>query len=418
VELAIMTGRSAFFPYIDYLSHPAYRDFAVKRRFDDAEVDGRIADIDAALAALRDTRYTDDALAEPFNRGPGARIDDLEDYLVRNSPSARISDWFSRSFENTRIELLEEARVANWRTRLATPSTLDNRAQAVASGLCRDGVYTCKLEPETREQLRKLCASRMNELREKSKENPTVRLVHTYVRLSKVGIVLEKFFERQGIIDGLRRYVESNVEFEGFALEYSHERQRWWRGLYADVGLPESRTSYMHYDHGARDPKAIVALSDVSVENGPTSFVLGSHRAERSRFLHAMVKALDHCFSPDPSLPHIENYYRDRFSKPEYRREFLQQPAAFLACSHFGDDIIDDTELSRDLLSREMTLTQEVGNCIVFDGNYGIHRGALVKRGERFVFQIIFRIAPRLPWTERTGSRLRGMMLRNLGRYN
>ncbi len=42
-------------------------------------------------------------------------------------------------------------------------------------------------------------------------------------------------------------------------------------------------------------------------------------------------------------------------------------------------------------------MTRDVGNCIVFDGDYGIHRGALVKSGERFVFQVIFAIEPDPP---------------------
>jgi hypothetical protein len=42
-------------------------------------------------------------------------------------------------------------------------------------------------------------------------------------------------------------------------------------------------------------------------------------------------------------------------------------------------------------------MTSDVGNCIVFDGNYGIHRGALVKSGERFVFQVIFDIDKPVP---------------------
>src|SRR5262249_44933857 len=88
------------------------------------------------------------------------------------------------------------------------------------------------------------------------------------------------------------------------------------------------------------------------------------------------------------------NYYRARFKELEYRREFMMLPRAFQACSHFGDDILDETLLAKELLEQEVKLTNDVGNCIVFDGDYGIHRGALVKEGERFAFQVILSMEP------------------------
>ncbi len=406
-----------FYPYIDYRLHPAFRDIAADPDYDDAEVNGLVGRIDDALVQLHAAKYPDDELPNAFNADPGVRIGALETYLRRAARSQRMTEWFDRALSDVRTELLEEARVANWRSLNGNISE-GERGLTVANALREDGVHIDRLEPETRAELREICAPQMARLREKAKEGGVERLVYTYERYSKVGMILERFFERSGIMSGLKGFVGSNVSFAGFSLEYSHDKQKWWRGLYSDIGLPESKTNYMHYDHGARDPKAIIALSEVTEETGPTGFVKGSHRKERSGFLHTMVKSLDHTFRPDPSLPYEQVYYRNRFSKIEYRREFLQQPTAFQACSHFGDDIMDDTPLSRELLSTEVKMTHDRGNCIVFDGNYGIHRGALVRKGERFVFQVVFEIAPPLPFMTRIKREARGVALRLLGKGN
>jgi len=42
-------------------------------------------------------------------------------------------------------------------------------------------------------------------------------------------------------------------------------------------------------------------------------------------------------------------------------------PRALQGSSHFGDDVIDGTQLSKDLLENEVLMTKDVGNCIVFD---------------------------------------------------
>lgn len=412
-----MAGAKTFFPHIDYATHPAFRTIVAEQHFDDMEVDGQIARIDAALAELHGAQYPDEELPGAFGRGPGSDISALRNYLMRTSRNQRLSEWFNRAFADVEIELLEEAKIANWRDRNENSET-DKQASGIAETLHNNGMYACNLEPETLTTLRGVCAPHMNRLREKGKEGGIERIVYNFERYSDVGVILERFFERQGILKGLKGYVGSHVEFAGFSLEYSHDKQKWWRGLYADIGLPDAKTAYMHYDHGSRDPKAIVALSDVSEETGPTGYVKGSHLADRSGFLHTMVKSLDHCFRSDPSLPYETTYYRNRFSKVEYRREFLEQPAAFRACSHFGDDILDDTPLSRELLSKEVKVTRNVGNCIVFDGNYGIHRGAMVRNGERFVFQIVFNIAPPLPLFDRLVRRGRGVALRMLGKGN
>ncbi len=281
----------------------------------------------------------------------------------------------------------------------------------VANDLKRDGAHICRLDSGTLAALRRICGPDMEFLREQAKQSPNTRVVKNFERYGTTGKTLNKFFKRAGILDGLAGYVGSNVNFSGFALEYSYAGQNWWKGCYTELGIPDSKTTYMHYDHGCRDPKAIIALSDVSELCGPTSYVLGSHAHERSRFLHSMIKSMDqHCEVVTPKSSG-RSYYRSRFSDAEFRREFLMLPTALQGCSHFGEDISDDSALSGELLKKEIRMTSDVGNCVVFDGNYGIHRGANVQAGERFAFQVVFQIGSRLSISQLVRQHARGIAL-------
>ena len=85
-----------------------------------------------------------------------------------------------------------------------------------------------------------------------------------------------------------------------------------------------------------------------------------------------------------------DHYYRPRFKDPELRKHLMMMPGPMRGSSHFGDDVINETDASAFLLENTLTVTSEVGNMALFDGARLIHRGSLVKQGERFAMQIVF----------------------------
>jgi hypothetical protein len=68
----------------------------------------------------------------------------------------------------------------------------------------------------------------------------------------------------------------------------------------------------------------------------------------------------------------------------------MKLPAQLRGTSHFGEDLLDSTPLSRLLLEQEVRCTSDVTNCAVFDGSHTIHRGGLVRHGERWALQMGF----------------------------
>jgi hypothetical protein len=410
VKLGLDGGGGRYYPPIDYRGHPAFRSLDVPKHPNEEFVDAQIEEIDAGLRDLaRAPGYPDAELVELFKKGPARKIEVLRTHLAQTTTNPRLVEWLSVSFDEVLVDLLEEARVANLRGTARTPLCGTPGARVFAD-LKRDGAHFCRLDDWTLEALRRICAPDMEILRARARVGHEARYVQNYERYGKTGKLLSEFFKKAGVLEGLAAYVGSNVNFAGFALEYSYAGQNWWKGCYADLGLPDSKTTYMHYDHGCRDPKAIIALTEVSEANGPTSFVLGSHAKKRSRFLHSMIKSMDQNFAVIVRQEG-HNYYRSRFSDMSFRRDFLALPTALQGCSHFGEDIVDGSPISKELLEKEVRMTSDRGNCVVFDGNYGIHRGANVQEGERFAFQVVFLIDPKLSLRETLRRRLRGLAL-------
>ncbi len=404
-----------FYPHVDYRSHPAFRDLDVARYAHEADVDALISAIDAEIAKINAALLSSDAEVDSvFDRDLAPRVAALQNLLTGTISDVRTAAWLNRAFESVIKELRDQAHIASRRQRNKISAAKTPAGTVVAKNLERDGIHICRLDRKAHDRLLEFCAPFMRELRERAKVRPNERIVHSFELDGEVGTELAGFFRREGVLDGLSGYVGSNVNFSGFALEYSYARQGWWQGAYSDIGLANSKATYMHYDQGCRDPKAIIALTDVTEENGPTGFVRGSHKQDRSAFLHFMMASLDHSFRPDETLPPSGANYRPRFANKQYRREMLSLPSALHGSSHFGDDVLDDTKLSQELLSNEIRMTKDVGNCIVFDGNYGIHRGGLVRSGERFVFQVVFDISPPPSFAARTKRRLRWLALKYL----
>jgi hypothetical protein len=98
-------------------------------------------------------------------------------------------------------------------------------------------------------------------------------------------------------------------------------------------------------------------------------------------------------------------YYRPRFKLREQRPDMLALPSRLRGSTHFGDDVIDGSPLSEDLLRQEHVFTAPAGTITLFDGSQGVHRGGLVRSGARWVIQIGLRVEQ--PQTAKPRSLLR-----------
>lgn len=374
-----------YYPIVDYRSHPAFSGLDVPEFPDTSGVSQRIDAIDGAFSELVSGECgRPDGLRAVFNERLAPLLNDLKRFTSAGVPYAETGNWIANAMDESSKELADAALLLGMRRKRGSV------VGRVSQDLERDGMSLLRLDPERKRQLARAVDAETRWLRSRAGESG--RIVATMARYSDAGVLLDQLFRDEGVYEALSAYKGSAVAFTSFSLEYSHERQSWWRGCYTDIGLPPAKTTYMHYDYGCRYPKAIVTLSEVRPENGPTSFIPGSHRYPRSEFSHTFVKALDYQFWRTFGENPDAGYHRKQFSEPRYRKYFLALPQGLRGCSHFGEDVLDGSALSEELLANERQVTSDVGDGVVFDGDYGIHRGARVMQGERLVFQVIFTV--------------------------
>jgi hypothetical protein len=180
--------------------------------------------------------------------------------------------------------------------------------------------------------------------------------------------ILTTVLERRGVLDIAGAYLGRPVSIRQTLLQINDPGDDFNRRKFADVGLPDPSTNYMHVDTANGTLKCAVYLSDVSDDNGPFGYVRGSNRL-RVGYLEGLVRrATDRAG--------LSGY------DPQTRRAFSALPPMLRHKCTFGSDLLDGSREADELVAAEYRFTSADGNLAIFD-NLGIHRGALVVEGER-----------------------------------
>ena len=138
--------------------------------------------------------------------------------------------------------------------------------------------------------------------------------------------------------------------------------------------LPLARTYYMHIDSTLGTMKVIIYRNQVDQKNGAFRYIPGSNLASMTPFEKCVRKASDKAG--------LDSTRRDQ------RELFFALPLHLRRKANFGNDLLDGTPESEELLAREKSYTSDDGDLIFFDNN-GIHRGAILEKGERQIIQIL-----------------------------
>ena len=149
------------------------------------------------------------------------------------------------------------------------------------------------------------------------------------------------------------------------------------RNVFKDIGIKDPITNYYHVDSSGTPNKSfrvIMYLNDVDYNNGPFSYILGSHKTSESYFKH-LIRTANH---------------RSRLQDTDTinRAKFSLLPKFFQAKAEFGNDLID-AKIIKNMLSSEKVCTSKEGQILLADVS-GIHRGGIVNNGERI--SLIFTI--------------------------
>jgi hypothetical protein len=395
-----MIQASTQFPSIDYAAHPAFRSFSPAEPSKDAvfeqalrQIDEVLDEIHASPAALpaADIEHAYQTRALP-------QLETLGRLLTESLPSdLPIAAIAGTALAETREELLKEALFQNEKKRFR-PNDVTPSVERIARDLTDDGLSLHQTPPGTIQAIWDDVSQYRPRLTEMSGRNGGMNCALALPHSGRFWNEISAYLTRSGIIAGCSMARRQPLELAYCALVLSHTGERWWRGCYEDVGIPTGRTVYMHNDKDYDIMKVLVYLTDVKEPQGPFCFVRGSHRWRRSKTQSFYHKAFDAAANVNlaPREPQRTVYYRKAFRHPEFRRQFLLLPRPLRGSSHFGDDVLDDSDLSRWLLERETAVTSEMANCMAFIGADGIHRGGAVTEGERWALQIGLKQTPPL----------------------
>jgi hypothetical protein len=379
------------YPEIDYSSHPAYAQYSIEDQYDDALVAKQIRDVDdinRKFCALNSPIESDAADALSDIRKIGGRI--LLHAKERRAPIL-VEEWLDSMIEWTTTDFALEFARRIISAREYRDITLSGEKRKQLTLLQDQGMYIADLSPQAYADIRRLALEHLPGLRERALSNRFNRAVTNASFNSPLWKAIKRGVKDAGILDVLSEYKQNKMTLLGAGLEYSCPEQDWYQNIYEDIGLSDSPMQYLHTDQGDCLPKSMIYVTPVNDKNGATMAIPGSNRWEISACQMRMYKALDQHVGIRYAKYVHKAEYRPLARYAELRQIFMGLPRAFQGSSHFGDDVLAGTELASTLAKQEIAYVSQGGQSLVFDGPHLLHRGSLVKSGERLALQVVYR---------------------------
>lgn len=287
-------------------------------------------------------------------------------------------DMIAKFTKHLALELTNEAS-ASWRafyySEVERFSCDDYDSQLTE--LQKNGFAALALEREELAKLRSMLTEEESQIRKIDTWDPKKVAITTLnfddQKYAEFKSYLLACFNRINLVQLASKYMRIPMQVVYVSLYVNREQDQWWQTGYQDAGLPLPETAEMHYDSYCGMMKCMVYLNEVTEENGPFCYIPGSTKAKISLMRRMAGKALP--------------YAGVKLESPEERRFFLRLPSHLQNNSHFGFDLECGSHLERAYLRAERKFVSRDCNTILFD-NYGLHRGGLVKSGERIALQI------------------------------
>jgi hypothetical protein len=259
--------------------------------------------------------------------------------------------------------------------RLGQPSTAPTTGP-----LRQNGIQIWHLPPEDRHFVHQAVAKPLDELSDRLRSRRASVYEDGQKWLDRTAYpdvyrAVEEQFAKLGVLREASAYLGRPAAVIQLMVQINDQGNEFFFHAFTDCGLPDPPTHLLHYDTTYGVLKSMIYLSEVKQENGPFCYVLGSHRLQPRGFDGLVRRAVDRS-----GLAQLD---------PESRRLFLALPVFLRKKASFGSDCLPDSAVTRQLMASEYQWTSQDGEVALFD-NLGLHRGGLVREGERRVlFAII-----------------------------
>jgi len=269
--------------------------------------------------------------------------------------------------------------------------------------------YVTTLSSASITLLRFLTALKRRKLKQRAKLGMRSRIeltIDSGLTIYLATVVLQVAMRQAGVFKHLSKSFSEDLKVVGAALEHSIAGSTWWQSSTAEFG--GTNTDYAHFDEAIERPKAIVYLSEVDHQTGPTEFFPGLFEILDLTPLQEVVSRVILNVGRRPSsalYPHLKDF-ENLSTSPTFRQMFFRLPAEMRFNSHFGWDVPKSHDVVNEFMTRRITVAGGRGTSLIFDGGRVVHRGGLIRNGERTVFQVVFGLS-RVGFLKAAASQLR-----------
>jgi|Laugresbdmm110sn_2_1035109.scaffolds.fasta_scaffold08187_1 hypothetical protein len=258
----------------------------------------------------------------------------------------------------------------------------------------KNGFYFDEISNDAVNEVLNLCSENLKKFKKNIEKGLTKReelSISSGWKIRKVINILNKEFNKKNINEQVSYYMQKNYCVTRCSLELSTPNSKWWENV--ENSKVSKHTNYAHVDESFVYPKSILYLTDVSKNNGPTSFYPKIYKSLSLNFLQDTIgKVIGNIGSDKKSK--LKNYYKKKYHQPMSCEKFLKHytflPKKLRFNSHIGWDILNDSALEKEMINDEKFFIGKKGSCVIFDGSKILHRGGLINNGERIVLQIVF----------------------------
>lgn len=203
--------------------------------------------------------------------------------------------------------------------------------------------------------------------------------------------ILNNEFDQNGVNNIVSNYINKKFEVVGCSIEISTPDSTWWKES-ENINISK-QTLYAHIDQSLICPKSICYLSDVKIENGPTSFYPEIYDELKLNFFQNIFGRIHNNVGQKKKSKLYKIYNKDssRLDRsPERLKQISKIPKNFFFDSHIGWYIKKESGLEKMFLQKEKFMLGKKGLLVVFDGSKLFHRGGCIIKDTRLVLQITF----------------------------
>jgi len=187
--------------------------------------------------------------------------------------------------------------------------------------------------------------------------------------------LVNNMFQSYGILQGASKYNKGhNLTVRNVVLHIAKPTDENYKQFLYDCKTV-TKTTNLHIDPKENVMKAMMYLNDITIDDGPFSYVEKSNRWIYDDLQNIFGRAIS-----TGSYCHT----------PQSRSTVFQLPKVCRVSHNFGRLLQDDTEEQERILEQEKPFTSDKGNVCVFDPA-GMHRGGICKTGTRIALQILMK---------------------------